>query len=50
MTTLILTLIFSIAPDTLTGKVVRIADGDTVTILVGGDQVADESDNKKRQE
>lgn len=39
MTPFLLALIFLIAPDTLTGKVVRIADGDTVTILVGGKQV-----------
>jgi micrococcal nuclease len=32
-------LIYLTAADTLTGKVVRIADGDTVTILVGGNQV-----------
>ena len=39
MTAILLALIILITPDTLTGKVVRIADGDTVTILVGGDQV-----------
>ena len=39
MTTLLLALIYLTAADTLTGKVVRIADGDTVTILVGGNQV-----------
>ena len=38
MTTLFIALIYLTAADTLTGKVVRIADGDTVTILVGGDQ------------
>ncbi len=39
MTTLLLALIYLSAADTLTGKVVRIADGDTVTILVRSDQV-----------
>ena len=39
MTPLLLALIFWTAADTLTGKVVKIADGDTVTILVGGNQV-----------
>ena len=39
MATLLLALIYLTAADTLTGKVVRIADGDTVTILVGGNQV-----------
>jgi endonuclease YncB( thermonuclease family) len=36
MTTVLLALIYLSAADKLTGKVVRIADGDTVTILVGG--------------
>ncbi len=39
MTALLLALIYLTAADTLTGKVVRIADGDTVTILVGANQV-----------
>ena len=39
MTPLLLALIYLTAADTLTGKVVKIADGDTVTILVGGTQV-----------
>jgi len=39
MTTFLLTLIYLTAADTLTGKVVRIADGNTVTILVGVNQV-----------
>jgi micrococcal nuclease len=39
MTALFLALIYLTAADTLTGKVVKIADGDTVTILVGGNQV-----------
>jgi micrococcal nuclease len=39
MTVLLLALIYLTAADTLTGKVVKIADGDTVTILVGGNQV-----------
>jgi micrococcal nuclease len=39
MTALLLALIYLTTADTLTGKVVRIADGDTVTILVGGNQV-----------
>ena len=39
MTTLLLVLVCSIAPETLSGKVVRIADGDTVTVLVGDHQV-----------
>src|SRR3954467_3861194 len=36
MTALFLALLYLTAPNTLTGKVVRIADGDTVTILVDG--------------
>ena len=39
MTPVLLALIYLAAADTLTGKVVRIADGDTVTILVGSNQV-----------
>jgi micrococcal nuclease len=39
MTTIFLALTYLIAADTLTGKVVKIADGDTVTILVGERQV-----------
>ena len=39
MTTLLLALIYLTAAVTLTGKVVRIADGDTVTVLVGSNQV-----------
>lgn len=39
MITLLLALIYLTAADTLTGKVVRIADGDTVTVLVRGNQV-----------
>ena len=39
MTAFLLALICLTAADTLTGKVVRIADGDTVTILVGDHQV-----------
>jgi micrococcal nuclease len=39
MTAFLFALIYLTAADTLTGKVVRIADGDTVTILVGGNQV-----------
>ena len=39
MTAFLLALICLTAADTLTGKVVRIADGDTVTVLVGGNQV-----------
>ena len=39
MTAFLLALIYLNAADTLTGKVVRIADGDTVTVLIGGNQV-----------
>jgi endonuclease YncB( thermonuclease family) len=39
MTAFLLALIYLTAADTLSGKVVRIADGDTVTILVGDHQV-----------
>ncbi len=39
MTALLLALTYLTAADTLTGKVVRIADGDTVTLLVGDHQV-----------
>jgi micrococcal nuclease len=38
MTTLLLALLYLTSADTLTGKVVKIADGDTVTILVRGNQ------------
>lgn len=38
MTALLFALFYLTSADTLTGKVVRIADGDTVTILVGKDQ------------
>lgn len=37
MAALLLALIYLTAADTLIGRVVRIADGDTVTVLVGGD-------------
>src|SRR6476646_5303985 len=39
MTALFLVLVYLISADTLTGRVVRIADGDTVTVLVSGNQV-----------
>lgn len=39
MTAFLLALIYLARADTLTGKVVKIADGDTVTILVRGNQV-----------
>lgn len=39
MTAFLLAIACLISADTLTGRVVRVADGDTVTILVGGNQL-----------